>query len=213
MSTEMDELTSCDDGPTRCGYRAHDPHFRAYHDGEFGRPSADETRIFEKICVETLASGLSFHMVLAKRDLLRDAFHGFEVDRVAQFNDGSVERLMRTDGVIRNERKLRACIGNARRARAMREEDDGLPAFLWSFEPAPEERPDAMRLDWLRAHPTNASSEAMAKALKTRGWAWVGPTTCYGVFQGLGLVNDHFEGCDFRQPCLDARAAFAPPGG
>ncbi|MEM8849028.1 MAG: DNA-3-methyladenine glycosylase I [Pseudomonadota bacterium] len=208
----MDELVTCDDGRTRCGYRATDPHFRAYHDHEFGRPSADETRIFEKICIETLASGLSFHMVLARRDLLRDAFHGFEVDRVAQFDDSDVDRLMQTEGVIRNGAKLRACLHNARRARAMRDDDGGLPVFLWAHEPAHWERPDEMRLTWLRNHPTNASSEALAKALKKRGWQWVGPTTCYGVFQGLGLVNDHFDGCAFRQPCLDARAAFVPPG-
>ncbi|MEM7490892.1 MAG: DNA-3-methyladenine glycosylase I [Pseudomonadota bacterium] len=209
----MEELVRCDDGRVRCGYRADDPDFRAYHDEEFGRPSADETRIFEKVCIETLASGLSFHMVLAKRPRLREAFHDFEVDRVARFDDGAVERLMATDGLIRNERKIRACIHNARRARAMRDADGGLPAFLWSFEPAPGERPEQMRLAWPRDHPTNASSTAMAKALKARGWQWVGPTTCYGVFQGLGLVNDHFEGCDFRRPCLDARAAFTPPGG
>lgn len=208
----MDELVTCDDGVTRCGYRANDPNFRAYHDAEFGRPSADETRIFEKFCIETLASGLSFHMVLAKRDLLRDAFDGFDIDRVAQFDDAAVDRLMRTDGVIRNRAKLRACLHNARRARAMRDADGGLPAFLWSYEPAPDERPQTMRLAWLRDHPTNASSTALAKALKARGWKWVGPTTCYGVFQGLGLVNDHFEGCAFRQSCLDARAAFTPPG-
>ncbi|MEM9795407.1 MAG: DNA-3-methyladenine glycosylase I [Pseudomonadota bacterium] len=207
----MGELITWDDGKVRCGWQPGNSSVQHYHDTEYGRPCADETRIFEKFCLETLASGLNFGMILSKRDLLREAFHGFEVDRVAHFNDGSVDRLLSTDGVIRNERKLRACLHNARRARAMRDEDGGLPAFLWSFEPAESERPDKMCLDWLKDHPTNPSSEALAKALKARDWQWVGPTTCYGVFQGLGLVNDHFEGCDFRQGCLDARAAFDPP--
>lgn len=207
----MDELVLCDDGKTRCGYRARDPVFRAYHDTEFGRPSADETWIFEKLCLETLAAGLSFHMVLGKRRVLRDAFHGFDLDRVARFDDDAIDRLMTTAGVIRNPAKLRACVHNAQAARAMRDEG-GLPAFLWSFEPAPSERPERMTLDWLRDNPVNASSTAMAKAMKKRGFKWVGPTVCYGIFQGLGVVNDHFEGCDFRPQCLRDRSAFTPPG-
>lgn len=206
----MEEHVTCDDGQTRCTWRVDDPVVRAYHDREFGRPSADETWIFEKLCLETLASGLSFHMVLGKRDILRDAFGGFDLDRVARFTNASITRLMRTPGVIHNEAKLRACVNNARLAREMRD-DGGLQAFLWSYEPAPSERPARVTAAWLQRHPTNASSAAMAKAMKTRGFKWVGPTVCYGIFQGLGLVNDHVEGCDFREPCLRDRAAFQPP--
>ena len=207
----MDALVTGEDGKIRCGWQPKNEAVRLYHDTEYGRPSDDERAIFEKFCLETLAAGLNFGTILRRRDLLREAFQGFEIDRVAKFNEKSIDRLMNTDGIFGSEAKLRACVGNARAAQAMRDADDGLPKFLWSFEPSSEERPETMTLDWLLANPANSSSQRMAKALKDRGWKWVGPIICYGVFQGLGLVNDHFDGCDFRAACDAAREAFTPP--
>ncbi|PWJ18091.1 DNA-3-methyladenine glycosylase I [Jannaschia seohaensis] len=207
----MDGLHQDADGVVHCAWQPDNPAVRAYHDNEYGRPSADETRIFEKFCLEILASGLNFGNLLRRRELVREAFDGFALDRVAEYGVLDLARLMRADGVVHNERKLRACLHNARLARALRARPGGLPGLLWAHEPGPEERPDRMTLDWMRANPTNASAARLARRLKAEGWHWVGPVVCYGVFQGLGLVNDHLEGCPLRPACSAARADFVPP--
>ena len=207
----MDGLVTAEDGVTRCGWQPGNPAVRLYHDTEFGRPSADETRIFEKLCLEILASGLNFGNLLRRRELLRDAFHGFEVDRVAALGEDALARLMRADGVIHNDRKLRACLHNARLARDLRTEPGGLPALLWAHEPSAEERPAQVTPEWMRANPYTASAVRLTRDLKCRGWRWIGPTVCHGVFQGLGIVNDHLHRCDLREVCVRARADFVPP--
>ncbi|WP_167766874.1 DNA-3-methyladenine glycosylase I [Jannaschia formosa] len=207
----MSGLFTDEAGRVSCAWQPDNPAVRAYHDAEYGRPSADETRIFEKFCLEILASGLNFGTLLRKRDRLREAFDGFEIERVAEYGEDALARLMQTEGVIRNERKLRACLHNARRARDLRAEPGGLPALLWAHEPPPGERPVRMTPDWMRANPYTASAERLAKALKGRGWQWIGPTVCHGLFQGLGVVNDHLEGCALRPVCAQARRDFVPP--
>ena len=144
-------------------------------------------------------AGLSWATILYRREAFRDAFAGFDIDTVADYDSRRVERLMNDDRrIVRNRRKIESAINNARRARELRDEMGSLAAFFWSFEPPPEERPDRVTLEWMRANPITPASTRLAKALKSRGWSFVGPTTMYALMQAHGLVNDHFAGCATR---------------
>ena len=211
-SETIDEnLARGEDGRTRCTFNIDNPVFRAYHDEEFGRPTADDRRIFEKISLEGFASGLSLLTVLTSRDAYRAAFDDFDVDTVAGYDGNHMRSLMANDAIVQNRAKIESVVNNAKRAREMRDEYGSLAAFVWGFEPDPSERPDRIDMDHLKKNASSAQSERMAKVMKDRGWTFVGPTTLYALMQSIGVVNDHFDGCDFRRPCLDARAAFDPP--
>ena len=201
------------DGRRRCALPADDDAvYRAYHDEEWGRPVAGDDRFFEKVCLEGFQSGLSWSVILHKRDAFREAFDGFEIERVALYTEADVERLAGNAAIVRNRAKIAATVHNARCARALRDEVGALDAWFWSFEPGADERPDAVpTLAWMRANPTSVSSERLAKALKERGFKYVGPTTMYALMQAHGLVNDHFDGCDFRAEVEAERRAFARP--
>lgn len=195
----------------RCVLPSDDPRYLRYHDAEWGRPVTDDTRLYEKVCLEGFQSGLSWSTILYRREAFRDAFAGFDIDTVAGFGPGDVERLVRDARLIRNRRKIEATIHNARRARALRDESGSLGAFFWSFEPAPHERPPRVSADWVRANPTTPASVRLAAALKARDWRFVGPTTMYALMQALGLVNDHVEGCAFRDAVERERLELARP--
>ena len=185
-------------GRVRCALPTSDPRYVRYHDEEWGRPVTDDTRLYEKVCLEGFQSGLSWSTILYRREAFREAFAGFDIDTVARYDSRSVERLMRDDGIVRNRRKIEAAIHNAKRARELRDEAGSLAAFFWSFEPGEDERPDVVTLGWTKANPTTPSSTRLAAALRSRGWKFVGPTTMYALMQALGLVNDHLEGCAVR---------------
>lgn len=206
-----DELAKGEDGVTRCFFNADNPNFRAYHDDEFGRPTDDDRRIFEKICLESFASGLSIVSVLSMRDALRDAFDSFQIDKVADYDGNRVRSLMANDAIIQNKAKIESVVNNAKRAMELIAEYGSLAAFLWSFEPDATERPPEITTEFLSKNARSEGSARMAKALKDRGWTYVGPTTCYALMQACGVVNDHFEGCDMREPCLKEREAFDVP--
>jgi len=211
MASLPDYLITLEDGKTRCAYQIDDPDFRDYHDGEFGRPVADDRRIFEKISIETFGAGLNFLQMLKRRPAFRAAFDNFEFDAIAEYDHGMVEELMKAEGIIHNRRKIEAVINNAARAQELRKEFGSLGAFLWSFEAVDNGRPDKIDLEYLKGNPTPPSAKAMAKALKKRGWKWVGPYGLYAVQQSLGVVNDHFHGCHFREECERLRTSFERP--
>ena len=185
----MSDLVTGDDGRMRCGWGASTPDYAAYHDEEWGKPVRDPRALYEKLCLEAFQSGLSWLTILRKRENFRAAFAGFEIDAVAAFGPGDVERLMADAGIVRNRAKIEAAIANARAAAAL----DDLGALLWSFAPDPATRPPPRSFADVPA--VTPESTAMAKALKRHGFRFVGPTTAYALMQACGLVNDHIEGC------------------
>ncbi|MDP9135616.1 MAG: DNA-3-methyladenine glycosylase I [Actinomycetota bacterium] len=193
----MEGVARGDDGVVRCSWGDSTPDYRAYHDDEWGRPVEDDTRLFEKLCLEGFQSGLSWLTILRKREAFRRAFAGFDPHAVARFTGADVERLLADAAIVRHRGKIEAAINNAARAVELIEAEGSLAAFVWRYEP---ERPRA---------PSQASetpeSRAFAKELKRRGWRFVGPTTVYAFMQAMGLVNDHAVGCDAREPAERAR--------
>ena len=195
----------------RCAWCKATPFYRNYHDSEWGFPVADERRLFEKICLEGFQAGLSWLTILNKRENFRAAFSHFEAEQVAQFDAADVKRLVADAGIVRHAGKIASTINNAQRVLELRREFGSLGAFVWQFEPDAASRPARMTLDVLKAATTSPASAALSKALKKRGWTFVGPTTLYAFIQAMGLVNDHLEGCASRQAALAARAQFIAP--
>lgn len=200
-----DKTVSGPDGRPRCRWINAAPDFCDYHDREWGFPVADDRRLFEKICLEGFQSGLSWRTILDKRERFRTVFHDFDFDRVANFTEEDVERLLQDKGIIRHRGKIEATINNAKRAQEMVKAEGSLAAFFWSYEPAPEElgEPQSMSV--------SPASKAISKELKKRGWKFVGPTTVFAFMQAMGLINDHAEGCVVRAEVEAARAKFARP--
>ncbi|MEV2236828.1 DNA-3-methyladenine glycosylase I [Micromonospora sp. NPDC049891] len=185
----MTELVIGADGLARCGWGASTPDYAVYHDTEWGRPLHGDDALYERMTLEAFQSGLSWLTILRKREAFRAAFAGFRIDTVAGYGEADVARLLGDAGIVRNRAKIEAAIANARAAQQLPE---GLSALLWSFAPPPgRDRPGAAA-----AVPalTDAST-AMAKALKKRGFRFVGPTTAYALMQATGMVDDHLAGC------------------
>jgi len=200
-----------EDGVVRCSWAGDDPLYRRYHDEEWGFPVADDRRLFEKLCLEGFQSGLSWLTILRKRDNFRAAFAGFDFDAVARFGARDVARLLRDAGIVRHRGKIESTINNARRAREQVAETGSLASFVWSFEPAAADRPKRLTWPVLLTMPRTDASTALSKALRRRGWTFVGPTTAYAFMQAMGLVNDHVEGCAIRERAETARSAFRRP--
>lgn len=192
------------DGRPTCWWHGGDPLYQAYHDEEWGRPSADDRRLFEKLCLEGFQAGLSWLTILRKRENFRRAFAGFDIDKVARFGERDVERMLADAGIVRHRGKIESTINNARRALEVIAAEGSLAAFLWRFAPPPGP-PVPQRA-------TSPESTALSKALRKRGFTFVGPTTVYAFMQAMGLLNDHAEGCIVRERAAAARAAFTPPG-
>jgi DNA-3-methyladenine glycosylase I len=211
MPEKTNGLIEGADGKMRCAWHANLPDYLHYHDHEWGRPIADDRRLFEKICLEGFQSGLSWLTILRKRENFRRAFAGFDFEKVARFGEADIERLLGDAGIIRHRGKIVSAINNARRAVELAEEKGSLAAYFWSFEPDPEERPATVTYQTLRANPTSPASVRLSKDLKRRGWSFVGPTTVYAHMQAMGLVNDHIEGCVCRAEIEAERVAFRRP--
>ncbi|MDR3493586.1 MAG: DNA-3-methyladenine glycosylase I [Ancalomicrobiaceae bacterium] len=207
----VDGLEFGPDKRCRCRWGAGDDLYRGYHDAEWGRPVSDDTRLFEKICLEGFQSGLSWLTILRKRENFRRAFAGFDPAIVARFGEADVIRLVADAGIIRHAGKIRSTINNAARALEIQTEFGSLAAYVWGFEPGPETRPTAYDLASLRAITTSPAAIALSKDLKKRGWSFVGPTTVYAFMQAMGLVNDHLDGCFARAEAVAARAGFERP--
>jgi len=184
----MTELLGAD-GVPRCPWGNTAPDYAAYHDTEWGRPVRGRDALYERLCLEAFQSGLSWITILRKREGFRAAFAGFVPEKVAEFGDDDVERLMGDASIVRNRAKILATITNARAVVALNRPLDEL---LWSFAPVGERRRPRTLADVPAITP---ESTAMAKALKKRGFAFVGPTTCYALMQATGMVDDHLAGC------------------
>jgi DNA-3-methyladenine glycosylase I len=206
-----DGLARGDDGVTRCFWGDSAPEYRGYHDNEWGFPVADDRRLFEKLCLEGFQSGLSWLTILRKREGFRQAFAGFDFERVARFGAKDVEQLLEDSSIVRHRGKIEATINNAQRAVELVDEEGSLAAYVWRFEPDPASRPKQLTWPALLELAQTEESRALAKDLKRRGWRFVGPTTVYAFMQAMGLVNDHVEGCASRALAAEARAAFAVP--
>lgn len=199
----MSRITISQDGKPRCAWSASAPEFDAYHDAEWGFPVDDDKRLFEKICLESFQSGLSWRTILAKRENFRAAFAGFDYHHVAAFGPEEVEVLLQNAGIIRHRGKIEAVINNAARAQEMEQAEGSLAAFFWQYEVTTPPEPQTAS--------TCPESVALSKALKKRGWKFVGPTTCFAFMQAMGLVNDHAEGCYCRPLAAQAREVFQKP--
>jgi len=206
-----DGLSVGADGSLRCWWPGADPGYQHYHDHEWGRPVGDDRRLFEKLCLEGFQAGLSWLTILRKREHFRQAFAGFDPAVVAGFGPADVERLLGDAGIVRHRGKIEAAIGNAGRALELIDEAGSIAAFLWQFEPGPADRPAVCDHASIRALTATAASTAMSKALRTRGWRFVGPTTMYALMQAMGMVNDHVEGCAVRDAVEADRRRFVRP--
>lgn len=190
----------------RCFWSGGQDDYLDYHDNEWGRPTTDPHRLFEKICLEGFQSGLSWLTILRKRDEFRKVFAGFDYEKVAEFDEGDVERLLGNAGIIRHRGKIEATINNAVRACEMIEQEGSLVDWIWSWaviEPQREEGEDGPGIPAFTDRST-----ALAKELKSRGWRFFGPTTAYAFMQSEGLTNDHEPNCFVHQACEDERSAF-----
>ena len=178
-----------DDGRPRCDWAAtQSALYRDYHDQEWGKQLRGRVALFERMSLEAFQSGLSWLIILRKRDNFRTAFDGFDIETVARYTDRDVTRLMADVGIVRNRAKIEATISNARAAADL---DVDLSDLLWSYAPPPRPRP-RMLSDVPSLSP---ESQAMAKDLKKRGFRFVGPTTAYALMQATGMVDDHIESC------------------
>ncbi|CAN5288264.1 DNA-3-methyladenine glycosylase [soil metagenome] len=177
------------DGRIRCDWaEGESVLYRDYHDEEWGRPLRGSVALFERISLEAFQSGLSWLIILRKRDGFRTAFDGFDIETVAGYDDGDIERLMAETGIVRNRAKITATINNARAVMTL---DTDLSDLLWSFAPAKRPRPRAMA----DVPAITEESTAMARELKRRGFKFVGPTTAYALMQATGMVDDHLRSC------------------
>ncbi|MEV8024659.1 DNA-3-methyladenine glycosylase I [Microbacterium sp. NPDC080220] len=183
------ELRVGPDGLLRCGWVGDDAEYRRYHDEEWGRPLHGDRALFEKMSLEGFQAGLSWITILRKRPRFREVFAEFDPVTVAAFDEADVDRLMADAGIIRNRAKILATIGNARLVTEMAPGE--LDAFMWSFAPASHRRPET----FAEVPATTAESDAMSKALRGRGFRFVGSTTMYALMQSTGMVDDHVSGC------------------
>jgi len=183
------DVTGCiigEDGLARPAWAAADPLLRDYYDSEWGLPVRDEQGLYERISLEAFQAGLSWATILRKRPAFRAAFADFHPETVAAFTDVDVERLMQDAGIVRNRLKIRAAITNARATLDLRD-DGGLVDFVWAYRP--DATPEPTALDQI---PTSSpESTALSKALRKRGFVFVGPTTMYALMEAIGMVDTH----------------------
>lgn len=196
MSSEPDVARSIrvgEDGRARCAWVGSDHEYERYHDNEWGVSLRGDRPLFEKLTLEAFQSGLSWITILRRREGFRRAFDHFDWRRIAEYGSADIERLMADDGIIRNRAKIDATIANARTLTAwLDNEPGGLDALIWAHQPSAR----AFRPTTLTDLPAQtAESRDLARALKARGWRFVGPTTAYALMQSAGLVDDHVVGC------------------
>ena len=176
----------------------------AYHDTEWGVPLHDDRALFELLTLEGAQAGLSWSMVLAKRENYRRAFDHFDVEKISRYNARKVAALLADAGIVRNRLKIAATIGNAKAFLAVQQEFGSFDRYLWGF--VPDRRPIVNRRRKLQDLPArSAESDALSKDLLKRGFKFVGTTICYAFMQASGLVNDHLVTCDRHQACAKLR--------
>ena len=183
----------------RCPWCGTDPLYVHYHDTVWGRPEYDDQALFEKLCLDGQQAGLSWITILRKHDSYRAAYDHFDPEAIARYDDAKVAQLLANPGIVRNRLKVQSIIRNARAYLALRERGEGFADFLWSFV---DGRPVQNQWRTLAEVPaTSPVSEAMSKALRQRGFTFVGPTIVYAFMQACGLVNDHLLDCPQHHEC------------
>jgi len=177
----------------RCEWCVSHPLYISYHDEEWGVPEHDDQKLFEKIILDGAQAGLSWLTILKKRDGYRRAFDGFDAEKIARYSDKKIAKLLEDPGIVRNRLKVHASVANARAYLELREELGSFDQFLWGFVNG---RTIQNRWKSLKELPTRTpESDAMSKALKQRGFKFVGTTICYAFMQAIGIVNDHLVTC------------------
>lgn len=189
----MNGLIIGEDGLARPPWAMANDMLQKYYDTEWGLPVRDDDDMFERLVLEGFQAGLSWSTILAKRENFRRAFDGFAIDTVAKYTDEDVVRLTKDASIVRNRLKILAAINNAQAAQELRSEG-GLAHFIWSFQP--EETPAPQSMDDVAT--TSAESVALAKALKSRGFSFVGPTTMFALMEAVGVIDTHVVGSHRR---------------
>jgi DNA-3-methyladenine glycosylase I len=190
----------------RCNWAGNDPLMVAYHDEEWGVPCYDDDELFERLMLEGFQAGLSWSTILNKRENFRHAFHNWEAPRIAAYGDEQIARLLANPGIVRNRLKVNGAVRNARAFLELQQAEGGFSRFVWSFTGgAPLARTEPLRENLTHS----PESDALSKALKKRGFTFVGTTICYAFMQSVGMVNDHSEEC-FRYAELLSSGAIAP---
>ena len=197
----MTDVRRGPDGRQRCWWPGDDPLYVDYHDAEWGRPEETDAALLEKVILEGFQAGLSWITVLRKRAAFREHFDGFDPETVARYGARQVKRMLGDPAIIRHRGKIESAINNARCAVETIDELGSLAALIWPF--APGDRPTPRAAGDLPALTEEAT--ALSKALKRRGWSFVGPTTMYAMMQSMGMVNDHLDGCHARAACESRR--------
>lgn len=179
--------------PNRCGWAEVNARMTAYHDAEWGVPVHDDRKLFEFLVLDAFQAGLSWAIILDKRENFRRAFRDFDARKIARFGQAQVKRLVGDAGIVRNRQKIEATIGNAKAFLAVQGEFGSFDAYIWQFV---DGEPKQNRRKTMKAIPAKtAQSDAMSKALKERGFKFVGSTICYAFMQAAGMVNDHLVSC------------------
>ncbi|APO86481.1 DNA-3-methyladenine glycosylase I [Marivivens sp. JLT3646] len=199
------KIEQTSDGLHRCWWCTATEQYIAYHDDDWGVPTADDRTLFEKITLESFQSGLSWRTILEKRDGFRHGFANFDIATVAQFGEADVDRLLNDKGIVRHRGKITATINNANRALEAIAAHGSLATFFWSFAD-----PNDLGSGTVQRG-TSPAATAMSKVMKKLGWKFVGPTTAYAFMQAAGMVNDHAEGCHHRAFSAAAIAGFTRP--
>ncbi|MGH3455369.1 MAG: DNA-3-methyladenine glycosylase I [Nocardioidaceae bacterium] len=194
MSEPGPSVVVGEDGVARCPWGDQPSDYRVYHDDEWGRPVRDQRGLFERMSLEAFQSGLSWLIILRKREGFRRGFADFDPQAVAEFGTGDVERLLGDAGIVRNRAKIEATVANAR---AVLELDRPLSELLWSYAPDNGSRPAPQTLADIPSQ--TPESKAMSRDLKRRGFRFVGPTTAYALMQATGMVDDHLADCHARR--------------
>lgn len=177
----------------RCAWVNSDPVYLAYHDREWGVPDFDDRSLFEKLILDGAQAGLSWYVILKKREGYRRAFDGFDAEKMARYDARKVAALMRDPNIVRNRLKIEAAIGNARAYLALWAGRESFADFIWQFVDGQPLSNQWNRIEEVPA--TTPESDAMSKELKRRGFKFVGSTICYAFMQAVGMVNDHVTSC------------------
>ena len=196
---------------TRCAWCGEDTEYQRYHDTEWGVPIVNDQILFQKICLEGFQAGLSWLTVLRKRDNFMKEFDKFDFKKVSQYGDKDISRCLVNPGIIRHRGKIESTINNAKKAIELVNEFGSLASFFWSFEPSIKNRPEKLTYAVASQLTMSTESIALSKALKKRGWTFVGPTICYSFMQAMGIVNDHVLGCSRRDDIETLRDVLTRP--
>lgn len=183
----------------RCEWVTSDPLYLRYHDEEWGVPVKDDRTLFEFLVLEGAQAGLSWITVLKKREHYREAFHGFDLDKVSAMTEKDVLRLKENKGIIRNEKKIRSAIQNAQKVKELQQVYGSFSSYIWSFVDG-----EVIQNNWKSKKEVPAStplSDKMSKELKQKGFSFVGSTICYAFMQATGMVNDHVTSCFRHKEC------------